>query len=104
MMDILRVIKIHSTTLFGREVKPLVPCHKIYGKLKNPMRVKEILHKQNLAAISHQVSPASLLVVSARICLRAVVDESGMIRTQMGMHSRSGNGHSTWDCLYDTAP
>jgi hypothetical protein len=43
-----------------------------------------------------------LLGVSADICQRALVDESRMIRTQMAMHSRSENGHSAWDALYDT--
>jgi hypothetical protein len=40
-------------------------------------------------AICHQVSPALLLGVSAGNCQRALVYESGMIRTQMEMHSRS---------------
>jgi hypothetical protein len=32
------------------------------------------------------------------------VDESGMIRTQMGTHNISENGRSAWDALYDTNP
>jgi hypothetical protein len=40
-------------------------------------------------AIFHQVSPASLLDVSVGNNQRAVVDKSGMINNQMGMHSRS---------------
>jgi hypothetical protein len=40
-------------------------------------------------AISFQVSPALLPDVSVGYCQRAVVDKSGMIRTQMGMHNRS---------------
>jgi hypothetical protein len=55
-------------------------------------------------AISQQVSPDSLLGVSADICHRALVDESGMIRTQMGTHNRSEIGSSAWDALYDTTP
>jgi hypothetical protein len=39
-------------------------------------------------AISLQVSPASLLGVSVGYCSTALVDESGMIRTQMGTHNR----------------
>jgi hypothetical protein len=31
----LRAIKIHSTPLFGGEVKPSAPYRKIYGMLKN---------------------------------------------------------------------
>jgi hypothetical protein len=40
-------------------------------------------------AISFQVSPALLLGASTSNCQKAVVDESGMIITQMGMHNRS---------------
>jgi len=39
--------------------------------------------------ISRQVYPASLPDVSAGYCQRALVDESGMIRTQMGTHNIS---------------
>jgi hypothetical protein len=46
--------------------------------------------------------PASLLGVC---CYHtALVDESGMNRTQMRTHTRSENGRSAWDALYDTAP
>jgi hypothetical protein len=38
--------------------------------------MKEILRRQNSAAISRQVSPASLLFLSAANCQRAVVDET----------------------------
>jgi hypothetical protein len=55
-------------TSFVGEVKPLVPCHKIYGVLKNPLSMKEILHRQNLAAISSHISPASQLDVSSGNC------------------------------------
>jgi hypothetical protein len=34
----------------------------------------------------------------------ALTDESGMIRPLMGTHSRSENGRSAWDALYDTIP
>jgi hypothetical protein len=33
--------------------------------------------------------PASLLGVSAGICQRSLVDETGMFKTQMGTHNRS---------------
>jgi hypothetical protein len=52
--------------------------------------------------ISYQVSPSftsGCLYWSAR---ELWVDESGMIRTQIRAHSRSENGRSTWDALYDT--
>jgi hypothetical protein len=86
---LLRALKIHSMTYCRGEVKPSVPCHKIYGMLKNSTSMKEILFRQNSAAISHQVSSALLLDISAVNCKRAVVNESGMIRNQMGMHNRS---------------
>jgi hypothetical protein len=40
-------------------------------------------------SFSCQVSPASLLYVSAGNCQRALVDESGMIINQMGKQNRS---------------
>jgi hypothetical protein len=85
----LRDIKIHSTASFVGEVKPFLLHRKIYGMLKNPMSMKGILHRQNSAAISPKVSPASLLVVYAGKFATALVDKREMIRNQMGMHSRS---------------
>jgi hypothetical protein len=35
----LTVIKFHSATSFGEEVKPLDPCRKILLHVKNPCRV-----------------------------------------------------------------
>jgi hypothetical protein len=55
------VIRICSMVSFGGEVKPSVPWYKIYGMLKNPFSMKEILHRQNSVAISYQVSLALLL-------------------------------------------
>jgi hypothetical protein len=43
----------------------------------------------NVKAISRQVSPASQLGASAGNYQTALVDESGMIGTQMGTHNRS---------------
>jgi hypothetical protein len=37
----LRAIKIRSATSFGGEVKPSVPCRKMYGMLKNPTSMKK---------------------------------------------------------------
>jgi hypothetical protein len=53
---------------------------------------------------SRQLFRASLLDISTGICQRALVDESGMIRTQTGTHHRSDNGRSACDALYDTTP
>jgi hypothetical protein len=57
--------------------------------LTNPTDIKEIIIKQNLLAISGQVSPALLIGVSAGNCQRFLVDESSIIRTQMGTHNGS---------------
>jgi hypothetical protein len=46
--------------------------------------MKEILRRQNSAAISHQVSPASLLNGSAGNCRGALMDESGIIINLIG--------------------
>jgi hypothetical protein len=46
----LRAIKIRSTTSFGGEVKPSVPCRKILRHVKHPCSMKEILRKQNSRA------------------------------------------------------
>jgi hypothetical protein len=51
--------------------------------------------------ISCQVFTDLLLVVYAGYSKRAVVGETGMIKTQMGMHNIS-NFRSEWDSLYDT--
>jgi hypothetical protein len=57
--------------------------------LKNAYSMKEILRRQNSSAISHHVLPASLIDVSFSNFQRAVVDESGIIRTKMGTHNGS---------------
>jgi hypothetical protein len=76
---ILMAIKIRSTTSFGGEVKPLVPCRNVffYGKLKEPYENKRDteysgkIHRTFL----RQVSPASLLDTVSPIacCLRKFV-------------------------------
>jgi hypothetical protein len=52
--------------------------------------------------ISRQVPPCLATRFFAGICQRALVDESGMIRTLMETHSRSEYGRSGWDALHDT--
>jgi hypothetical protein len=61
----------------------------IYGILKNPAENERDTSSVKLKAIFRQVTPASLLSISADIFQRALVDESGMIRTQMGKSNRS---------------
>jgi hypothetical protein len=57
--------------------------------LKIPAEYDRDTSPAKLTDISRKVLPASLLGVSADICQRALAHESGMIRTQMGMHNRS---------------
>jgi hypothetical protein len=79
--------KIRSMPSFKGEVKSSASCRKIPAE-----------------TFLAKFVPASLLGVSAGICQRALVDESGMIRTQMGMPYRSENGCSAWSALYNTTP
>jgi hypothetical protein len=96
-------IEIRSTASFGRKVKPLVPCSRILLHVREPHECERGTSSAKFTFISRQVSPASLPVVSAGYCQRAVMDESGIIRTQMGTHNTS-NGRSVWDALCDSTP
>jgi hypothetical protein len=84
----LGAIKIRSTPYFRREVKPEFPCRKILWHVKDHYSMKEILVGK-FTDISCQVSPASLPGISASYYQRSLISESGTIRAQMGMHSRS---------------
>jgi hypothetical protein len=55
-MDLLRSIKIRSTTSFGREVKPSATC-KLLQQVKDPLRYDKDTDRQNSAVIARQVSP-----------------------------------------------
>jgi hypothetical protein len=57
--------------------------------LENSTGRKRDHSSAKFTAISRQVSPASPPDVSAGNCQRALVDESGIIRTQMNTHNRS---------------
>jgi hypothetical protein len=72
--------------------------------LKNSAEYEIDISSAKFTAISCQVYPDLLLVVSVGICQIAVVYESGMTGTQMGTHNRPENGRSAWDELYDTTP
>jgi hypothetical protein len=54
----------------------------------NPAEYERDISSTKFTAISHQVSLDLLLGVFAGICQRVLVDESGMVRIQMGMHNR----------------
>jgi hypothetical protein len=75
-------------TSFRGEVKLWVPC-KILWHVKEPCKYEKIYFVSRIHSHSLQVSPVSLLGVSACNCQRALVDKSGMIRIQMGAHVRS---------------
>jgi hypothetical protein len=72
--------------------------------LKYPAEHERDISSAKFTAISRQVSPDSLLGVCACIFQKALVDASGMIRTQRETHNRSGNGRSAWGAVYDTIP
>jgi hypothetical protein len=85
----LRAIKIHRTTSFVGEVKLSVPCRKILRHAKYSYSMKEIGYTcwKNLRPF---LAKFILLHyhMSAGYCQRALVDGSGIIRTQMGTHNR----------------
>jgi hypothetical protein len=64
----------------------------------------EILRRQNQRTFLAKFLTALLLGVSAGICQKALVVESRMIITQLGMHNRREEGRSAWEALYDTTP
>jgi hypothetical protein len=84
----LRVKQIRSTTSFGGEVKPSVPCRMILRHVKESYECERYLVAKFNSNFS-QISPPSVLDVSAGNWQRALVDESGMIRTQIRMHNKS---------------
>jgi hypothetical protein len=95
----LRTIKIRGTNSFGGEVKPSAPFRKILWYVKDPLRYDKDTDRQNSTAISRPVSPRF-----ANRCLlqpeqRNVVDESGMIRTQMGSTIDQKMVAVAWDAL-----
>jgi hypothetical protein len=52
--------------------------------IKNPAEYERDNSSAKITAIYCQVSPASLLGVPASVCQRALVEKSGISRTQMG--------------------
>jgi hypothetical protein len=101
---LLKAIKTRSTTSFGVEIKPSIPCRKKLRQGKKNLRCREeILRRKNSRPFLDKFLPASLLIVSSVYCQRALVDESGMIRTKMGMDNRPENGRRAWNALCDTA-
>jgi predicted alpha/beta hydrolase family esterase len=54
---------------------------------------------KNLVEDEREILSAKFIAVS---CQRALVIESGTLRTQLGGHTNSEDGCSAWDALYDT--
>jgi hypothetical protein len=79
--EFLMAIKIRSTTPFGGEVKPLVPCHKILCHVKTPTGMKRGTSYAKFTAIFAM----SLLITAREIWWM----KSGMISTQMETHNTS---------------
>jgi hypothetical protein len=90
--------KVRSTSSFGAEVRPSAPCRKILWHFKNPTNMKKILR-------SSKIQRSFLLHVSLanrwlliKVCQRALVHESGMIRNISKIWSRAPGRSSipTW--------
>jgi hypothetical protein len=88
----LMTIKIRSTIFFGGEVKPSSPCRKVSRRGKDPYSMKETL----VGKIHGHFSPSFFWFATRCVGYfqRALVGESGMIRTQMGK----------WGALCNTTP
>jgi hypothetical protein len=67
--------------------------------LKIPAKYDRDTSPVKFTSISRQLFSVSLLGVPVGFCQGALVDQSGMIRTQMGTHNRSENGRSAWDAF-----
>jgi hypothetical protein len=97
--------KVRNTPFLGGKVKLKAHVVKFFGMLKiRADYVRDTLPATLTDIFFAKILPASLLSVSAGIFQRALVDDSGMIRIQMGIQNRSENDRSTWDALYDTTP
>jgi hypothetical protein len=70
--------------------------------LKFPAEYDRDTSSAKFRAISRQIYFPLLPVVSAGYCQRALVDESGTIRTQMGTQNTLKNGRGAWDALCNT--
>jgi hypothetical protein len=71
--------------------------------LKNPAEYERDISSAKFTAIYRQISRDSRLGVSVGICQTTLVNELGMIRAEIEIHSNQ-NGRSAWDALYDTTP
>jgi hypothetical protein len=70
--------------LEDKKVKPSVPYLKILRRVENPAVNERDTSSANFTAISRKGSAPLLLGVFAGYCQRFMVDESGMIKIQVG--------------------
>jgi hypothetical protein len=84
----LSAIKNRSKTAFGEEINSSTRAARFYGMLKIPAEYEIDISSAKFTDISRQVSLDSLVVVSAGTCQRSLLDESGMIITQIGTNNR----------------
>jgi hypothetical protein len=98
----LKVIKSVARLFFGGEAKPPAPCSKILRHIKERSRYEQRYLYTKFMDIPYQVSPH----FAARCLLQpdhaTLVDESGIIRTQMGSRTDQKMVAVTWDSLYST--
>jgi hypothetical protein len=80
----LRAIQIRSTTSFGGEVKPSVPCHIILRYVEDPLSIIQIMIDKTQRPCLAQFLPSSLLGVSAATRTEKSGGWFEIIRTQMG--------------------
>jgi hypothetical protein len=64
--------------------------------------MKQIIRLENSRPLLAKFLPVSLLGVSTGKYQKPLVDESGMIRTQMGKAQLIRSGRSVWDALHAT--
>jgi hypothetical protein len=72
--------------------------------LKIPAEYDRDTSPAKLKEISRTVSPCFAIRSIFWYLQITLVDESAMIRTQIGTHNKSENGRIAWDALYNTAP
>jgi hypothetical protein len=102
--EYLREIKIRSTTSFGGEVKTSTPCHKVLRHVKEPLWYYADFDRQNSAVIFNSVLPCFPTRCLLKPQQITWVDESGIIRTEMGSTIDQKMDAVTWDALYNTTP
>jgi hypothetical protein len=96
----LRELKIRSTTTFGGEVKLSVPCRNILRHVKEPCGVWKRYFVGEIHSHFSKLLRSFLECVSGGYCQR---DDSGNIRTQMGMLNIKESGRIAHDALCDTS-